>query len=102
MRVTFEVAAGVQHDERADAGNQDRKQQPQAIEVERQRQSERRRPRQFDQAPSFGDRSPHFIAKKYGQQGRPCREHPRSMWESADEPGREDCDHERREDEADH
>ena len=100
--VTFEVTAGVQDDERADAGNQGREQQPQAIEVERQRQSERRRPRQLDQAASSGDRSPHFIAKEYGQQGRPRGEHPRSMRESADEPGREDRDHERREDEADH
>src|SRR5687768_18107349 len=47
---SFEIAAGVEDDERADAGDQRCEQQPQAIEIERQRQSERRRPRQRDQA----------------------------------------------------
>ena len=56
--MTFEVPARVQNDECADAGDQDREQQPQTIEVERQRQSERWRPRQLDQAPGSGDRSP--------------------------------------------
>ena len=102
MGVTFEVPAGVENDERADAGDQDREQQPQTIEVERQRQSERRRPRQLDQAPASGDRSSHFVAKEYGQQGRPSREDAGTMREPAHEPCREDGDDERRQDEADH
>ena len=102
LGVTFEVAAGVQDDERADAGYQCREQQPQTIEVERQRQSERRRPRQLDQPPASGHRSLHFAAKEYGQHGRPGRKRRRSAREPAHEPCREDRDHERRDDEANH
>ena len=57
LGVTIEVTAGIENNERTDAGNQRREQQPETIEVERQRQSERRRPRQLDQAAAAGARS---------------------------------------------
>ena len=103
MGVPVEVAAGVQNDERADAGDQRREQQPETIEVERQRQSERRRPRPARPAAPPADTALRIsLPRTTASSGRPGCEPPRSTREPADEPGREDRDDERREDEADH
>ena len=45
VRVLLEISRGVQHNQRADAGDQHREQHAQAVEAERQRQPEARRPR---------------------------------------------------------
>ncbi len=102
LRVAFQVAARVQHDQRADARDEDREQQSQSVEVDRQRQSQRGRPRQLEQTSSLGRRSPHFVCEKYGQERRPGRQDSRTMRKSTREPRGGDCDDERREDDGDH
>ncbi len=102
LGVPVEVATRVEDDEGADAGDQRREQQPQTIEVEGQRQAQRRRPRQLDPTRSFGGHSQQFAAEQCRQYRRPGGKHPSAMRIPADQPGRADRQHEGRENEKRH
>ena len=102
LRMVFEVAAGVENDECADAGNEDGEEQPETVEVEGQRQAERRRPRRLDQAPASRHRAPHLTGKDEREERGQHRKKGGVTRTVAYEPGREQCDDERRQNETDH
>jgi hypothetical protein len=99
--VTVEVAACVENDKGADAGDQRREQEAQAVQVERERQSKRRRPGQLDQAAARGNGFPQFVGKEDGEQRGPGGQHPRSTGNAAGHPAGGERDDERRQDQGD-
>ena len=94
MRMTGKVAACVENDKRSDAGDEDGEQQPQAVEVERQRQTEGRRPREFDEPAGIAERRRQFSSQQRRQQCRPQGQDGSTSGKPAHQPGRDRRDDE--------
>jgi hypothetical protein len=89
LRMIVQVLAGVEDDERADQRDQQREQQPQPVEVEGQRQAERRRPRPLDQAAARGQRRPKLCSEDDGDENGPGGKEPCGPGYTPHEPRRE-------------
>jgi hypothetical protein len=86
LRMAVKIAARVEDHERPDARDHHREQQPESVEIERQRQAQRRRPRALDDVGSAGQDRAELGTEHHREQRGPQREQTRRARVTRDEP----------------
>jgi hypothetical protein len=97
-----EVARSVEDDECPDARDQDREQQAEAVEIEVERQAERRRPGEAGDTWTTAVDVMQRRRERNRQRRRPQRQEAGSAGPFRHQPGRDECEHERRENQGRH